>query len=217
MYWPAALSAFSDVRKCCELHSCLFVIYLSLIWLLIMLNTVYLKWEAALAVCDDVHCEIQKWIIFRNWKRWTLSERAFVSQDITSLERTKRTDVESQRRIVGSLIIYSILIYIGGVLLLYFYFKPTLWRDRFLYSLPLIVFPLLWVSVLFAAYCVISAVLLCVVSRHNYQATRRVVPVLLVEVQWVTVGIFMVNFSKVVKSFILTAVVTGVPKHCRIL
>ena len=66
-----------------------------------------------------------------------------MSQDITSLERTKRTDVESQRRIVGSLIIYSILIYIGGVLLLYFYFKPTLWRDRFLYSLPLIVFPLL--------------------------------------------------------------------------
>jgi len=66
-------------------------------------------------------------------------------QDITSLERLKRSDVERQRRIVGSLIVYSVLIYISGALLLYFYFMPTLWFDRFLYCLPLIVFPLLWV------------------------------------------------------------------------
>jgi len=66
-------------------------------------------------------------------------------KDITSLERSKRTDIESQRRIVGSLIVYSVLVYISGAILLYFYFKPTLWLDRFLYCLPLIVFPLLWV------------------------------------------------------------------------
>lgn len=66
-----------------------------------------------------------------------------VPKDITSLERIKRTDLERQRRIVGSLIIYSILVYITGALLLYFYIKPKLWLDRFLYCLPLIVFPLL--------------------------------------------------------------------------
>jgi len=64
-------------------------------------------------------------------------------KDITSLERSKRTDVESQRRVVGSLIVYSVLIYIGGAVLLYFYFMPTLWLDRLLYCLPLIIFPLL--------------------------------------------------------------------------
>jgi len=67
----------------------------------------------------------------------------FVDKDITSLEQSKRSDVESQRRIVGSLIIYSVVIYVTAALLLYFYFMPKLWFDRFFYCLPLIVFPLL--------------------------------------------------------------------------
>jgi len=66
-------------------------------------------------------------------------------KDITSLERSKKTDVERQRRIVGSLIVYSIVIYISGAILLYFYFMPTRWFDRLFYCLPFIIFPLLWV------------------------------------------------------------------------
>ena len=60
-----------------------------------------------------------------------------------SLERSKRTDVERQRRVVGSLIIYSVVIYITGAVLLYFYFMPALWLHRLFYCLPLIVFPLM--------------------------------------------------------------------------
>lgn len=83
------------------------------------------------------------WISKLRRKASTTEVLECLEKDITSLERLKKTDIERQRRIVGSLIIYSILIYISSAVVLYFYFMPKLWRDRFFYCLPMILFPLL--------------------------------------------------------------------------
>jgi SpoVK/Ycf46/Vps4 family AAA+-type ATPase len=66
-----------------------------------------------------------------------------LDKDIVRLERLKQTDTEQQKRIVASLVLYSVIFYVVAALTFYFYFMPTLWFDRVLYSLPLLIFPLL--------------------------------------------------------------------------
>ena len=66
----------------------------------------------------------------------------FVLQEIDKLEGSRKKHQERQRRLIATLILYSILTYIGGALVFYFYFFPEKWKERFLYSLPLLVFPL---------------------------------------------------------------------------
>lgn len=83
------------------------------------------------------------WIARLRRKTSTTEVLECLEKDISSLERLKKTDIERQRRIVGSLIVYSVLIYISSAILLYFYFLPKLWLDRFFYCLPMILFPLL--------------------------------------------------------------------------
>ncbi|XP_054712213.1 endoplasmic reticulum junction formation protein lunapark-A-like isoform X3 [Uloborus diversus] len=66
-----------------------------------------------------------------------------VEKEIEVLEEYKRSTELQQKAVVRSLIFYSVLIYIilAGVFL--FYSFPTTTRDRVIYSVPLLVFPLI--------------------------------------------------------------------------
>ena len=68
-----------------------------------------------------------------------------IRQKIQALEESKKTNVEKQRRLIGALILYSVLLYAVAALVLYFYSRPASWPDRVLYSSPLAVFPVLLV------------------------------------------------------------------------
>lgn len=67
----------------------------------------------------------------------------FLFQEIDKLEGYRKKNQERQRKFIATLILYSILTYILGALVFYFYFFPEKWKERFLYSLPLLVFPLM--------------------------------------------------------------------------
>ena len=64
-------------------------------------------------------------------------------QEIDAIEKLKKGNLESQRKIIGSLLLYSVLLYIIAALVFYFYYLPTEWQDRVKYSAPLLVFPLM--------------------------------------------------------------------------
>lgn len=75
-------------------------------------------------------------------KKSTIEVLENLEQEIDKLEGSRKKHQERQRRLIATLILYSILTYIGGALVFYFYFFPEKWKERFLYSLPLLVFPL---------------------------------------------------------------------------
>ncbi|KFM72904.1 hypothetical protein X975_11550, partial [Stegodyphus mimosarum] len=66
-----------------------------------------------------------------------------LEKEIEALEEYKRSTELQQKAVVRSLVFYSVLIYIivAGVFL--FYSFPVTTRDRIVYSIPLLVFPLL--------------------------------------------------------------------------
>ena len=69
----------------------------------------------------------------------------FFFQDIESMEKLKQSNLQCQKQLVGSLVLYSVMLYIIGALLFYFYYLPDRLVDRFIYSTPLLIFPVLWV------------------------------------------------------------------------
>lgn len=76
-------------------------------------------------------------------KKSTLEILDNLEQEIDKLEGYRKKNQERQRKFIATLILYSILTYILGALVFYFYFFPEKWKERFLYSLPLLVFPLI--------------------------------------------------------------------------
>lgn len=66
-----------------------------------------------------------------------------LEKDIETLEEYKRSTELQQKTVVRSLVFYSVLLYIifAGVFL--FYSFPVTTRDRVIYSIPLLIFPLL--------------------------------------------------------------------------
>lgn len=79
-------------------------------------------------------------------KKSTIEVLEGLEKEIDQLEGSRKKHQERQRRLIATLILYSIVIYIGGAVVFYFYFFPDKWKERLLYSLPLLVFPLvIWV------------------------------------------------------------------------
>lgn len=71
----------------------------------------------------------------------------FCVQDIDQLEQEKQNSLQRQKRVIGFLILYSVLIYVGVVVLFYFYYLPNKWQqlttDRLIYSVLLLLFPVM--------------------------------------------------------------------------
>ena len=62
-------------------------------------------------------------------------------QEIAEMEKLKRSNLEKQKKLIGSLLIYSVSLYIIAAVVFYFLYFPEKWPDRALYSSPLLVFP----------------------------------------------------------------------------
>lgn len=75
-------------------------------------------------------------------KKSTIEVLEKLEQEINKLDGYRKKNQERQKRMIATLILYSILTYIGAALVFYFYYFPEKWKERFLYSLPLLVFPL---------------------------------------------------------------------------
>ena len=69
-------------------------------------------------------------------------------QEITALEEQRLHQQQLERHIAFYLLLYSLLLYLGGALLLYQYFSPRDWLDRLFSAVPLVAFPILSVAAL---------------------------------------------------------------------
>ncbi|XP_060557763.1 endoplasmic reticulum junction formation protein lunapark-B-like [Ruditapes philippinarum] len=74
-------------------------------------------------------------------KKSTIEILEQVDQDIKRLEQFKRKNQERQKWFIAKLLLYSILLYVVSALVFYFYYFPEKWKDRLLYSIPLLLFP----------------------------------------------------------------------------
>jgi len=64
-------------------------------------------------------------------------------QEIKKLEQFRRENQERQKWFIAKLLLYSILMYIVSALVFYLYYFPEKWKERLLYSIPLLLFPLM--------------------------------------------------------------------------
>ncbi|XP_052804724.1 endoplasmic reticulum junction formation protein lunapark-B-like [Mya arenaria] len=74
-------------------------------------------------------------------KKTTIQKLEEIDQEVTRLEKFKRQNQERQKWFIAKLLLYSILSYIAAALVFYFYYFPDKWKDRLLYSIPLLLFP----------------------------------------------------------------------------
>ncbi|XP_062601700.1 endoplasmic reticulum junction formation protein lunapark-B-like isoform X2 [Saccostrea cucullata] len=66
-----------------------------------------------------------------------------LEKEIETLQKFRRDNLQKQKSFITKLMLYSILMYIVASVIFYFYFFPNNWRDRLLYSSPLLIFPVL--------------------------------------------------------------------------
>ncbi|XP_045207608.2 endoplasmic reticulum junction formation protein lunapark-B-like [Mercenaria mercenaria] len=74
-------------------------------------------------------------------KKSTIEVLEHLDQDIKRLEQFKRKNQERQKWFIAKLLLYSILLYVVSALVFYFYYFPEKWKERLLYSVPLLLFP----------------------------------------------------------------------------
>lgn len=99
---------------------------------------------------------------------------SFQIQDITRLQKFRLRNQQQQKKFIGSLILYSIILYIIAALILYFVYLPPDWKNRLLFSSPLLVFPVLWVSVY--VYSDLNKILVLwdgILVEWNFSSGRR--------------------------------------------
>ncbi|XP_074652279.1 endoplasmic reticulum junction formation protein lunapark-B-like [Tubulanus polymorphus] len=85
--------------------------------------------------------------IISRWRKkpTTVEQLESLEKEIKSYEKSRAQNLQSQKTIVGYLIVWSIVLYIIAALVFYFGYFPTNWTERILHSLPLIIFPgLIW-------------------------------------------------------------------------
>lgn len=70
------------------------------------------------------------------------------SQDIKALQSSQQRTENLRKKFIGSLILYSVVMYILAALVCYFYDFPNSWKAKIVRSIPLLVFPFVWVSTL---------------------------------------------------------------------
>lgn len=73
----------------------------------------------------------------------TLEELERIDNEIQSLQRLRRRDGELETQYVGTLFLYSVIIYIIMALVFYFYFIPEDWTGRVIQISPFLLFPFL--------------------------------------------------------------------------
>ncbi|XP_060078070.1 endoplasmic reticulum junction formation protein lunapark-B-like isoform X1 [Ylistrum balloti] len=66
-----------------------------------------------------------------------------IEKDITRLQKFRLHNQQQQKKFIGCLILYSIVLYIIAALVIYFVYFPPDWKNRLLYSSPLLIFPVL--------------------------------------------------------------------------
>lgn len=76
-------------------------------------------------------------------KKSTIEVLEDIDKDISRLQKNRKQNQERQKKIVTSLLIYSIAAYVLSAIIFFVYYFPETWKLRFLYSLPLLIFPLL--------------------------------------------------------------------------
>ena len=70
----------------------------------------------------------------------------FSNQDIQTLEKLNRGNLEKQKKFIGALILYSIFAYIIAAVAFYFWYsKDETFLTKSMYAIPLGVFPILLV------------------------------------------------------------------------
>lgn len=79
--------------------------------------------------------------LFRQKKPSTLEELERIDKEIGSLLQLKRRDGELEKQYVGTLVLYSVIVYFIMALVFYFYFVPEDWTGRAIQILPLLLFP----------------------------------------------------------------------------
>ncbi|KAK3597051.1 hypothetical protein CHS0354_022054 [Potamilus streckersoni] len=80
-------------------------------------------------------------------KKTTIEVLEEIEKDIQGLQKVRRKDLDRQKRFIGGLVIYSIGLYVIAALVFFFLFFPQGWKDRLIYSSPLLVFPfLVWIT-----------------------------------------------------------------------
>ncbi|XP_071941182.1 endoplasmic reticulum junction formation protein lunapark-like [Antedon mediterranea] len=74
-------------------------------------------------------------------KKTTVEILEDIENDISRLLKYKRQDQQLEKQYLGSLIIYSIIVYIVGALVFYLSFWPQTYTDTIIRVIPLLVFP----------------------------------------------------------------------------
>lgn len=64
-------------------------------------------------------------------------------QDVEEIEEYRSHTQQRQKRLVGYLVLYSIVLYLIAALVCYFYYFPDNLQHQLLYAMPFIVFPFL--------------------------------------------------------------------------
>lgn len=83
-------------------------------------------------------------ILFSRWrKKESLGEvLESLEKDLKALESSQRRTEQLRKKFIGSLILYSILLYIIAALVCYFYDFPKSWKAKAVRSIPLLVIPI---------------------------------------------------------------------------
>lgn len=63
------------------------------------------------------------------------------SQDIKALQSSQQRTENLRKKFIGSLILYSVVMYILAAFVCYFYDFPKSWKAKIVRSIPLLVFP----------------------------------------------------------------------------
>ncbi|XP_045594912.2 endoplasmic reticulum junction formation protein lunapark-A isoform X5 [Procambarus clarkii] len=66
-----------------------------------------------------------------------------IQKNVEAIEEYRETTEQRQKKLVGSLVLYSIVLYLVAAVVFYFYYFPNKLRERLLYATPFIIFPFL--------------------------------------------------------------------------
>lgn len=100
-------------------------------------------------VCKRFSKEYRFNVLFNDWQDENII--IFIDQEITRLQRNRKENQDNRKKFVTRLLIYSICVYVLVAVLFFLLYFPDTWELRLLYSLPLLVFPFLWVQS--ASFC----------------------------------------------------------------
>ncbi|XP_022257766.1 protein lunapark-like [Limulus polyphemus] len=83
--------------------------------------------------------------IFTRFKKKPSTEEILVKleKDINRTLEYKRTTEQTRKHLIGSLILYSVFLYVIVAVVFYFWYFPNTLLDGLVHSLPLFIFPLL--------------------------------------------------------------------------